>query len=145
VLPATLTTPGAVSSWCEAHAAYGRLPLARNLEAAIGYARDGFAVTERLAGWIAQTAAELALQPEAAAIFPPGGAAPRAGATLANPNLARTLGAIAQGGHAAFHEGDLAAEFRALREGTRRIFHRRRLSPRSPRAGASRSPAAIAA
>ena len=111
VLPATLTTPGAVSSWCEAHAAYGRLPLARNLEAAIGYARDGFAVTERLAGWIAQTAAELALQPEAAAIFLPGGSPPRAGATLANPDLARTLGAIAQGGHAAFHEGDLAAEF----------------------------------
>jgi gamma-glutamyltranspeptidase/glutathione hydrolase len=111
VLPATLTTPGAVSSWCQAHAAYGRLPLARDLEAAIGYARDGFAVTERLAGWITQTAAELALQPEAAAIFLPGGAAPRAGATLANPNLARTLGAIAQGGHAAFHEGDLAAEF----------------------------------
>ena len=111
ILPATLTTPGAVSSWCEAHAAYGRLPLARNLEAAIGYARDGFAVTERVAGWIAQTAAELALQPEAAAIFLPGGAAPRAGATLSNPNLARTLGAIAQGGHAAFHEGGLAAEF----------------------------------
>mgnify|MGYP000529376250 CR=1 FL=1 len=28
ILPATLTTPGAVSSWAEAHAAYGRLPLA---------------------------------------------------------------------------------------------------------------------
>ena len=31
ILPATLTTPGAVSSWVEAHREYGRLPLKRNL------------------------------------------------------------------------------------------------------------------
>lgn len=111
VLPATLTTPGAVSSWCKAHAAYGRLPLARDLDAAIGHARDGFAVTARLAGWIGLTAPELAQQPEAAAIFLPGGVAPGAGAKLSNPNLARTLEAVAQGGHAAFHEGEVAAEF----------------------------------
>ena len=50
-LPATLTVPGAVASWSEAHAAYGRLPLARCLESAIGYARNGFPVTERMANW----------------------------------------------------------------------------------------------
>src|ERR1700761_6104703 len=38
VLPGTLTVPGAVASWAEAHAAHGRLPLARCLESAIGYA-----------------------------------------------------------------------------------------------------------
>ena len=48
ILPATLTTPGAVASWCEAHAAYGKLPLARSLQTAIGYARDGFPVIEML-------------------------------------------------------------------------------------------------
>ena len=111
ILPATVTTPGAVASWCEAHAAYGRLPLARNLEIAIEYARNGFPVTARLAGWIELTASELALQAEAAAIFLPGGAAPRAGAKLTNPDLARTLGALAQGGRAAFYEGDVAREF----------------------------------
>src|SRR5437867_691721 len=31
ILPATLTTPGAVDGWCEAHAALGRLSLARDL------------------------------------------------------------------------------------------------------------------
>lgn len=31
VLPATLTTPGSVASWGEAHAAFGRLPIARCL------------------------------------------------------------------------------------------------------------------
>src|SRR5215510_7731910 len=52
-LPGTLTVPGAVASWTMAHAAYGRLPLRRCLESAIGYARDGFAVTPRLAHWCA--------------------------------------------------------------------------------------------
>ena len=111
ILPATVTTPGAVASWCEAHAAYGRLPLARDLQAAIDYARDGFPVTARLAGWIAQTTPEFAQQPEAAAIFLAGGVAPRAGAKMVNPDLARTLKALAQGGRAAFYEGDVAREF----------------------------------
>jgi gamma-glutamyltranspeptidase/glutathione hydrolase len=110
VLPATLTTPGAVSSWVEAHRQFGRLPLARNLEAAIGYARDGFPVTERLAGWIEATQAELAPHPESAAIFLPQGNPPRARARLRNPDLARTLNALAEGGHAGFYEGDVGRE-----------------------------------
>ena len=52
VLPATLTVPGAVASWCEAHRIYGKLPLRRCLEAAIDYAKHGFPITERLASWI---------------------------------------------------------------------------------------------
>ncbi len=39
VLPATLTVPGAVASWIEAHKAHGRLPLTSVLECAIGYPR----------------------------------------------------------------------------------------------------------
>ena len=50
-LPGTLTVPGAVASWGMAHAAYGRLPLKRCLESAVGYARDGFPMTARLAHW----------------------------------------------------------------------------------------------
>jgi len=110
VLPATLTTPGAVASWVAAHEAYGRLPLQRDLAAATHYARDGFPVTERLAGWIHGAAAELAPHAESAAIFLPGGRAPQAGSTLTNPNLARTIEALAQGGHAGFYGGDVARE-----------------------------------
>ena len=47
IVPATLTVPGAVASWTEAHGVHGRLPLRRVLEGAIGYARDGFPVTGR--------------------------------------------------------------------------------------------------
>lgn len=110
VLPATVTTPGAVASWIEAHAAYGRVPLARSLEAAIGYARDGFPVTARLSGWIGQTTTELAKQSEIARIFLPGGQVPGAGTRLVNPGLARTLDAIATGGWSGFYEGDVARE-----------------------------------
>ncbi len=111
VVPATLTVPGGVASWCEAHTAYGRLPLARNLEAAIGYARDGFPVTARLARWIEATAAEGGvLDAAASAIFMPGGTPPRTGAKLANPDLARTLEAIAGAGREGFYGGETARE-----------------------------------
>ena len=68
-LPGTLTVPGAVASWGMAHAAYGRLPLRRCLESAIGLAREGFPMTARLAHWLAATRDELAKNPEASAIF----------------------------------------------------------------------------
>ncbi len=104
VLPGTLTVPGAVASWGEAHAAFGRLPLARCLESAIGYARHGFPVTARLAYWRALAREELAKSPEAAAIFL------KDGAVLTNPDLARTLEAIASDGWQGFYEGEVARE-----------------------------------
>jgi gamma-glutamyltranspeptidase len=110
IAPATLTTPGAVASWCAAHETYGRLPLARDLEAAIGYARDGFPVTARLANWIATVAPELKQYKEWADIFLPGGSAPTAGSKLTNPNLARTLQAVAAGGREGFYGGEVARE-----------------------------------
>lgn len=104
VLPGTLTVPGAVASWTEAHAAYGRLPLKRCLDSAIGYARDGFPVTARLAYWRSLARDELEKSPEAAAIFL------RPGAILKNPDLARTLEAIASDGWYGFYDGPIARE-----------------------------------
>lgn len=110
IIPATLTVPGAVASWTEGHAAYGRLPLKRLLEGAVDYARNGFPVTGRLASFIVMMRKELAEHRETAAIFLPDGALPRAGARLVNKNLARTLEAIADGGWAGFYEGQVARE-----------------------------------
>jgi gamma-glutamyltranspeptidase/glutathione hydrolase len=104
VLPGTLTVPGAVASWGMAHAAYGRLPLKRCLESAIGYARDGFPVTARLAHWRDLARPDLAKSPEAAAIFL------KEGHTLSNPDLARTLNAIASDGWYGFYDGEVARE-----------------------------------
>jgi gamma-glutamyltranspeptidase/glutathione hydrolase len=109
MLPATLTTPGAVASWCEAHAAYGRRPLQEDLTSAIILAREGFPVTARVANWIATVDAEKALDANARAIFMPTGNAPAAGTRLGNPDLARTLQRIAGQGRAGFYAGDTAA------------------------------------
>jgi gamma-glutamyltranspeptidase/glutathione hydrolase len=103
-LPGTLTVPGAVASWGMAHAAYGKLPLKRCLESAIGYARDGFPVTARLAHWRDMARTDLAKSPEAAAIFL------KEGAALSNPDLARTLEAIAGDGWYGFYDGEVARE-----------------------------------
>jgi gamma-glutamyltranspeptidase/glutathione hydrolase len=110
IVPATLTAPGAVDTWCVAHAAYGRLPLGRDLAAAVDLARGGFPVSGRLARRTAELAEVLAECPGTAAIFLAGGAPPREGQRLANPDLGRTLEAIATAGRAGFYEGEVAAE-----------------------------------
>ena len=110
IVPATLTVPGAVASWTEAHAAFGRLPLARVLDSAILAAREGFPVTARLSSFIAMMREDLAASGEASAIFLPEGGVPPAGAKLTNTNLARTLQALADDGWAGFYQGPVAAE-----------------------------------
>ena len=110
--PATLTTPGAVASFCEAHARHGRLPFARCLQDAIHYAGHGFPVSARVSRWIEQTAPEL--DAASKAIFLPGGKAPRAGELLKNPNLVTTLRAIAAQGRAGFYEGAVARNLAQL-------------------------------
>ncbi len=106
IAPATLTTPGAVASFCAAHERYGRLPLERCLRDAIHYARDGYPVSKRLARWIEETKADLAQDAASAALFleNPG----------KNPALARTLEAIATQGRAGFYEGEVATQLAKL-------------------------------
>lgn len=113
-LPATLTVPGAVASWCAAHEEYGRLSLARDLAAAIGYAREGFPVTGRLARAIELHTADNALNASALAVFAPGGVAPRPGDKLANRGLALVLERIAQGGREGFYAGETARSLAAF-------------------------------
>ena len=114
VLPATLTVPGSVDSWCTAHAAYGRLPLARNLAQALEYARDGFPVTERVAGAIESAREANVFNAAAKAVFLPGGRPPRAGERLVNRGLARVLGRIGDAGRDGFYAGDTARELAAF-------------------------------
>src|SRR6266545_4676392 len=76
--------------------------------AAIGYAREGFPVTGRLARAIELHAADNALNAHALAVFTPGGATPRAGGKLVNRGLARVLERIAAGGREGFYAGETA-------------------------------------
>ena len=110
VLPATLTVPGSVDGWCRAHAEHGKLPLARDLDAAIENARDGIPVTHRLAQATARAAHELAESEDAARIFLPDGRPLAPTARMRNPDLARTLSRVAAHGRDGFYAGETAAE-----------------------------------
>ena len=138
VLPGTLTVPGAVASWTEAHAAYGRLPLKRCLESAIGYARDGFPVTARLAHWRDLARARAGEEPGSGGDLPEGRAGahqPRPRAHAGGDRQRRLVRLLRRRG---------GARAGALVRGQRRLLHAATTSRRRPRAGASRSRAAIA-
>ncbi|MEK7862468.1 MAG: gamma-glutamyltransferase, partial [Chloroflexota bacterium] len=80
--------------------------LDRVLAAAIGYAEDGFPVSDGLAGGFVASGARL--DAEAARVYGPRGRFPHAGEILQQPDLAATLRAIARDGAAAFYRGPLA-------------------------------------
>jgi len=110
----TVTVPGAVAGWAALHKGFGRLPFDVLLAPAIYYAERGFPVTDVVgAGW-AGLSEKLAAEPEAARVYLPDGAAPAVGALFTNPDLARSLRAIAAGGAEAFYAGPIAAAIVAL-------------------------------
>ena len=89
-----------------AHAAYGRLPLKRCLESAIGFARDGFPVTARLAHWRSVDAGRAGARVRKRRRSSSSGRH----RSLKNPDLARTLEAIASDGWYGFYDGEVARE-----------------------------------
>lgn len=101
-------TPGIPALLAKAHRRWGRLPWADLFAGAIRLAGDGFAVSPRLAGLVAADAERLAIHPDTAAYFLPGGVPLQAGTTLRNPAYAETLRLLA-------HHGD--GVFYALRDG----------------------------
>ena len=104
-----LTVPGAIDGWHIVHERFGRMPWGDLFEAAIGYAREGVAVTRSLADWLAQDEPILKAYPATAAIFLPGRSVPREGQRLVQGELARSLERIAsEGSRAAYYEGPIA-------------------------------------
>ncbi len=111
--PLAVSVPGAVDGWHELHDEFGRLEFSEVLAPAIDYADRGFAVTDVIAGEWAADAELFEDFPGFADVFMPGGRAPAAGDIFKNPRLARTYRAIAEGGRAAFYEGEIAREIEA--------------------------------
>ena len=103
------TIPGLVRGLEDLLERYGSLAFGSLAGPAIAYAEDGFAVHATLADNTRERADLLARDPGARALFLPGGKPPAAGATFAQPNLARVLRALAGDGPGAFYSGDLAA------------------------------------
>lgn len=106
--PLSVTVPGVVDGWNELLTKYGTITLAQALQPAIGYARDGYAVSPIIAGQWKEVESVLARDPETAATFLINGKAPEAGEVFKNPRLAGSLEKIAAGGRDVFYKGEIA-------------------------------------
>ena len=88
---------------------YGKLPLKVSLQPAIKLARDGFPMYERLQGGIRFKRDGLLRWPDAArAMLTTAGAVPDLGAVIKQPDLAKTLQAMADQGADGFYRGRVA-------------------------------------
>ena len=101
-------TPGTPLLMEAAHRRWGRANWGGLFDEAIALAEDGFAVSPRLAGAVADGAERLSTQPATAAYFLPGGTPLAEGSTLTNPAYAETLRALAAEGTDAFYAGPVA-------------------------------------
>jgi gamma-glutamyltranspeptidase / glutathione hydrolase len=114
---ASVTIPGTVDGWFEMHGKFGTLPMARLLAPTIQYANAGAPVPELVAHYMKGNVAGFeALHKEGVVeeidnmrrVFAPEGKTPKEGEVFRNPDLGRTLQAIATGGRDAFYKGELA-------------------------------------
>ncbi len=113
----SVTVPGAVAGWSLLLERFGRMPLARVLEAATTLAGEGFPVAEITSEEWHNQAPFLRGDPEAAKTFLPGGLPPSLGTVFRNSDLAWTYRQIAANGGDAFYRGEIA---RRLVEGLER-------------------------
>jgi len=109
----TVTVPGACAGWCDLVERHGRLPLSRSLAPAIHLAEQGFPVAPLTAySWGRGVERQLRHAPGGLELTI-SGRAPRAGELFRNPGLGRTLRRVAEGGKAAFYQGEIAEEISA--------------------------------
>ncbi len=106
--PLPVSVPGCVDGWFELHGRFGKLPMKTVLAPAIGYAKEGFPVSELIAYYWGRGARVFRPYAGFEATFLPGGKAPGKGDIFKNPGLARTYEQLAAGGRDAFYKGALA-------------------------------------
>lgn len=101
--------PGSVAGMSEALRKYGTMSLHDVMQPAIRLATDGFTIDSALNRSLTGST-QLITQFAGAKIFFPNGSPLAAGTLLKQPELARTLGLIADRGAAAFYDGPIADE-----------------------------------
>jgi gamma-glutamyltranspeptidase/glutathione hydrolase len=100
--------PGEAAAFAHLAAKYGRLPLKRSMQPAIRLAREGFAVYPRLVDDLTRKRPDIERNPDARRIFLQRGEVPVVGYVLKQPELARSLAVVADGGAEAFYQGAFA-------------------------------------
>ena len=102
--------PGLLAMLELAHTEKGKLAWSELFEPAIAAARDGFAVSPRLAAWLQRIPALREEQAIRETYFNVDGTPRKQGERIANPALAETMDLIARQGARAMYEGPVAAE-----------------------------------
>jgi gamma-glutamyltranspeptidase len=109
--PLAVTVPGAVRSWGDAHARFGRLSRAEILAPAIELARAGFAAWDgfisAVEGTLPSCRAAIGADSGFERVYRPNGRPWRLGEPVRLPALAATLERLAEGGFDDFYEGEL--------------------------------------
>ncbi|AWI90979.1 gamma-glutamyltransferase [Methylobacterium sp. DM1] len=108
-----ITAAAAVDTWEQAftysqRALGGRQSWRGLFQRAIACATDGFPLTPSQRFWANFRAKEIGNWPDIVRVFTDGGRIPEAGETFRQPDLARTLTALAENGGRDFYEGELA-------------------------------------
>ena len=106
--PFTVTVPGACACWADTVAAWGRLSLAEVLAPAIELAQNGFPVAPLTATFWQNGAEHQLSQSPNGHELTIDGRGPNPGEIFRNPNLAKTLHLVAEGGKDAFYRGPIA-------------------------------------
>ena len=112
ILP--VTVPGTVWGWQSLLKRFGHLTFKEVLEPAVGYAQNGFAISERIAhDWRLPNALPLqacctSQDPDSIKTWYVNGAQPLPGQIFRNPDLARTLRLLQSKGGDAFYSGEIA-------------------------------------
>ncbi len=106
--PLAAAIPGVASGLARLANRYGRLPLAHSLAPAIRLAREGFRVSPGYRKAAAVRKSVLRASKAAAEVFLIDGEVPPLGHLIRQPDLARTLEALAERGAAGFYRGAVA-------------------------------------
>lgn len=106
--PHNITVPGACAGWFDLIARHGSLPMGAILAPAIRLAEEGFPVAPLTAHFWERGAERQLTVGNRGLDMLIEGRSPKAGERFRNPNLARTFRTIAEGGKAAYYEGEIA-------------------------------------
>lgn len=104
-----VTVPGAVRLWEDAAKRLGNLPLSELLEPARAFAEEGHVITDVVARYWKTAEALLGRNEAASRCFLPKGGSPTPGDLFFQPDLAKTLATVIEGGADAFYNGGIAA------------------------------------
>ncbi len=103
-----VTVPGMVDGWTKLHDRFGKLPWKELFEPAIFYAENGLPVPEMIHDYWSHLGPVLESNAETKRVFMPEGRIPATGQVFRNPDLAKALRMVADGGEKVIYQGAIA-------------------------------------